>query len=400
MTAESIPLPKTTESRFQVQKVLPIVGGHFVHDVYTATIAPLLPVIIERLSLTLTQAGSLTAILQIPALLNPFIGYMADKVSLRYFVILTPAITATLVSSISFAPGYFAMAVLLFATGISVACFHAPSPAMIARVAGRKVGLGMSLYMAAGELSRTVGPLLAVWAVTAWTLDGFYRIVVLGWATSLVLYWRLRHTPANLGRPASLRGVMPVLRRLFIPIFFINIFRNFTNVSLTTYLPTYMKMGGASLLVAGGALSVLEMAGVVGALTSGTISDRVGRKIVLLVAIVSSAVMMPVFLNAEGWLLVPVLLALGFTTLSTAPVMLAMVQDHLPNNRAVGNGLFMFVSFLVRPISIMTIGVLGDHFGLQTAFYVSAVLSLMSIPAILALPNQPAQDGLSVSDTS
>ena len=100
MTTESIPLTKTAEEEFQTDKVLTITGGHFVNDLYTACVAPLLPVIIEKLSLTLTQAGSLTAIMQVPALLNPFIGYMADRVSLRYFIILAPAMTATLISSL------------------------------------------------------------------------------------------------------------------------------------------------------------------------------------------------------------------------------------------------------------------------------------------------------------
>ena len=70
---------------FQTRQILQIVGGHFIHDTYTAFVSPLLPLLIERLSLTLTQAGSLSVFLQLPALLNVFIGYMADKISLHYF---------------------------------------------------------------------------------------------------------------------------------------------------------------------------------------------------------------------------------------------------------------------------------------------------------------------------
>ena len=387
MTSQTLSIENSTpKNEFQASQVLPIAGAHFVHDVYTATLAPLLPVIIQRLSLSLTAAGSLTAILQLPAILNPFIGYMADKVSLRYFVILAPAVTATLMSSLSFANSYWAMALLLFITGISVACFHAPAPAMIARVAGKKVGLGMSLYMAAGELARTVGPLLAVWAVGLWTLDGFYRIVILGWATSLLLFWRLRSIPARMGTPPSIRAILPTLRSLFIPLILINLFRNFMLESMTTYLPTYMDSQGASLAVAGGALSILEFAGVAGAFTSGTVSDRIGRKLVMSISILFSAIIMFVFLNTSGWLLIPVLLVLGFTAFSTGPVMLAMVQDHMPENRALGNSLLMFITFLARPLSILAIGLIGDKFGLRTAFTIGAFISLLAIPAIVALP--------------
>jgi FSR family fosmidomycin resistance protein-like MFS transporter len=161
MTIKTVPLAHTNEDDFQTEQVLPIVGAHFVHDIYTAAVPVLLPALMAKLSLSLTLVGSLMAIMQLPALLNPFIGYLADKISLRYFVILAPAVTATLISSLGFASNYIAVAIILFATGVSVACFHAPAPAMIGRVAGKQVGKGMSFYMAAGELARTVGPLLA-----------------------------------------------------------------------------------------------------------------------------------------------------------------------------------------------------------------------------------------------
>lgn len=388
LTAEEVGQPEgaSTHEGMETGQVLTIVGGHFIHDVYTAFVAPLLPLIIEKLSLSLTLAGSLTAVLQLPGLLNPFIGYLADKVSLRYFVILAPAVTATLISSMGFAPSYFSLATILFVTGISVAAFHAPAPAMIAEISGKKVGLGMSLFMAGGELGRTVGPLLAVWAVSTWTLNGFYRIVVLGWAASLVLYIRLKNISARPARNGSARAVLPFLKTLFLPLMLITLFRNFMMASLSVYLPTFMSREGASLLAAGSALSIYELAGVAGALTSGTLSDRLGRKFVLLAASLSSAAVMLLFLNLHGWMQAAVLLALGFTNLSTTPVLLAIVQEHLPNNRAVGNGLYMSINFLMQLVTILGVGLLGDYYGLRNAFFWSAILSLLAIPAILALP--------------
>jgi len=386
MTTDTIPITEIQEERFESGNVLPIVGGHFINDIYTASIAPLLPVIIEKLSLSLTMAGSLMVFMQIAALLNPIIGYMADRVSLRYFVILTPAITATLISSISFADTYMAMALILLATGVSVAAFHAPAPAMIARVSGKQVGLGMSLYMAAGELARTLGPIIAVWAVSMWTLDGFYRLVVFGWIASAILFWRLRTVPARAERSGSLRELTPFLLRLYLPLAIILFFRNFMMASLTTYLPIYLNMGGASLWLSGIALSILEFAGVGGALLSGTLSDWAGRKTILFVATISSSLLLFVFLNIDGWLFVPVLLLLGFSIFSTSPVMLAIVQDQLPNHRAVGNGLFIFMSFAIRSAAIMTIGVVGDNLGLSTAYLWSAIIALGGIPAIFMLP--------------
>jgi FSR family fosmidomycin resistance protein-like MFS transporter len=394
-TAQSIPSTVSTpaDSRiasenFQTEQVVTISGGHFAHDIYTAFIPALLPVIIDKLSLSLTMAGSLTAVLQLPNVINPFIGYLADRVSLRYFVILAPAITATLVSSLGFANSYLALLVLFLLTGVSVAVFHAPAPAMIGRISGSKVGKGMSFFMAGGELARTAGPLIAVWAVGLWTLDGIYRLVVIGWGISIILYWRLRSIPARPNKNIGFRAALPAMRRLFIPIIALTIFRGFMVESLVTYLPVYMDQRGASLWIAGASLAILELAGVAGVLVSGTTSDKLGRKPVLLVATAAAALMMFLFVNAEGWVIVPILLALGFTSLASAPILLAMVQEQMPDHRALGNGIFMLITFVLRPVAILGVGMVGDRFGLTAAYTWSAAIFLLAIPAILALPGK------------
>jgi FSR family fosmidomycin resistance protein-like MFS transporter len=392
MTTQAVPITKTKKDGFKTSSVLTIMGGHFIHDVYTAFVAPLLPLIIEKLSLNLTQAGSLTAFLQFPAILNPFIGYLADKVSLRYFVILAPGITASLISILGLAQNYMILAIILFTTGISVAAFHAPAPAIISRLSGGQIGKGMSIFMAGGEMGRTLGPLLIVWVVSTWTLEEAYPIMLIGWAASLVLFLRLRKISAKSETPGKLRAIYPTLRTLFLPLLVITFFRMFQAASLTTYLPTFLNLEGANLWVAGASLSILELAGVGGALLSGTLSDRLGRIPVLLVMAASSFVVMLLFLNVEGFLQIPVLLALGFTALSPQPVYLALVQDHVPNNRAVGNGLYMSMNFLVRSLVVVLIGIAGDTFGLRNAFLGSAFLSLLTIPGILSLPNDQREN--------
>ncbi len=82
----------------------------------------------------------------------------------------------------------------------------------------------------------------------------------------------------------------------------------------------------------------------------------------------------------------PLLLGMGFLALSTTPVMLAMVQEQFPKNRAVANGVFMSIVFVLRPLGTLAIGALGDRYGLQTAFLWGALVSLLSLPAILLLP--------------
>ncbi|MCB9136069.1 MAG: MFS transporter, partial [Anaerolineales bacterium] len=286
LTETQTPTPET----FQTGQVLTVASGHFLHDTYSAFVAPLLPLLIEKLSLSLTLAGSLSSIMSLPSLITPFIGYLADKVSVRYFIILAPGVTATLMSFMGLANSYWALAILFLITGVSIAAFHAPAPALIARVSGRKVGRGMSIFMASGEMGRTVGPLVAVWAVSLWGLEGMYRLAIIGWVASGIFYWRFRDVPARAQKNVGFRELMPLAWRLFVSLFFITLSRDFLAVSLGLYLPTFMHEQGVSLWLAGAALSIYELAGVGGALFSGTVSDRFGRKSVLLVGFILSGI--------------------------------------------------------------------------------------------------------------
>ncbi|MBL7163729.1 MAG: MFS transporter [Anaerolineales bacterium] len=389
MTSTSLTTPATEkETTFKLGQVLTIVSGHFVHDTYSAFVAPLLPLIIERFMLSLAQATRLTAIMQLPSIINPFIGYAADKVNLRYFIIFAPAVTASLIGVMGLAPNYLSLAFLFLLVGLSAAAFHAPAPAMIARISGRRIGLGMSLFMAAGELGRTLGPIIAISAVAAWSLDGIYRLIVIGWASSFVLLWRFRMVSSkdHLKKPGHLRALLPSIRTFFLPLAFITLSRAFLTASITTLLPTFLKGEGATFAMAGISLAILEGAGVVGALLSGTISDHVGRKSSLLMLFSASALLLFAFLQAQGWLVIPVLLLLGFASLAPQPVLLALVQDQFPDNRATANGLYMSMSFLVRFFALILLGMAGDAWGLRMTFYGSAFISLIAIPAILALP--------------
>ena len=123
-------------TKFQTKEVLTIASGHFVHDIFTAFVPPLLPHIRKKLAIDYTAIGGLLIFIQIPSLIQPFIGHAADKISLRYLIIFAPAATATLCSLLGLANSYVLLAILLFVVGISTAVFHSPAPAMIGRIAG------------------------------------------------------------------------------------------------------------------------------------------------------------------------------------------------------------------------------------------------------------------------
>ncbi len=81
---------KPTSDPSSTEQIYVVSGGHLFHDLFTSFLPPILPTLIENLSLSLTSVGFITSIARIPSILNPFIGYFADKAGAKYFVILSP----------------------------------------------------------------------------------------------------------------------------------------------------------------------------------------------------------------------------------------------------------------------------------------------------------------------
>ena len=395
MDSKSAPQPDKIEvnraNGFQTGRILALSIAHFIHDVYSSFLSPLLPLLIEKLSLSLTQAGFLSTVMQIPALLNPTIGVWADRISARLFVILAPALTAVPMSLIGLAPSYGVLLLLLFITGISVSVFHVPAPVMIAQMSGGRKGRGMSYFMTGGELARSIGPLAAVAAVSLLGLEGFYPIMFFGLISSGWLYFKFRDLPVkhvDAGRNLSALETWRNLRYLLLPLTAILVTRGFMHASITAFLPTYIKMETGNLWLAGIALTLFESAGVAGVLTAGSMSDWFGRRQTLLTSLLGAPVCLFIFSSTGGWLRIIALMVTGFTLLSTTPVMLALVQEHARHSPAAANGLFMMISFIARSAVVVVVGFIADHIGLRTTYFISATIGLISIPFIMSLPKK------------
>jgi FSR family fosmidomycin resistance protein-like MFS transporter len=395
MVSEStLKTDKTTrgsDQDFQTGKILALSIGHFIHDVYSSFLSPLLPLLIEKLSMSLTQAGFLSTIMQIPALLNPYIGLMADRISVRYFVILAPALTAVPMSLIGMAPSYAVLLILLFIAGISVSVFHVPAPVMISELSAARKGRGMSFFMTGGELARSVGPLVAVAAVTVFGLEDFYPVMVFGLFSTGWLYFQFRMAPVkqvSSNRKLSILETWHNLSYVLLPLTAIMVTRGFMHASMTAFLPTYIKMETGNLWLAGFALTLFEVAGVAGVLTAGSISDWFGRRKTLLVSLLGAPLFLFIFTLSGGWLRVTALIATGFTLLSTTPVMLALVQENARQAPAAANGLFMMISFMARSAVVVVVGFIADRIGLNATYLISATMGLIGIPFVFVLPRR------------
>lgn len=382
---------KTDKTIFQSGNVILVSLAHLVHDIYSSFLAPLLPLLIEKLSLNYTMVGVLSLVQRLPSLLNPFVGLMADRIALRYLVITMPAITAVSMGLIGLAPNVVILGILLFTMGFSSMLFHVPAPVMVKKLSGNRIGRGMSVYMFGGEMARTLGPLIVVGAVTAWGLEGTWKLIPFGLLATFILYIKFRNVNISeefQGREKE-AGIWKSLNKMapfLIIITGITFFRSVTKSALTTFLPTYMNIDlGESLWMSGGALAILELAGAGGALLSGTISDRIGQRNTLLIITITTPVLMLLFVHLSSFWIIPVLVLIGISLFGSTPVLLAMIQDRANDRPAFFNSIYMLISFFASAALVIGIGAVADAIGLRNTYNICGWVAFGAVPFVLAL---------------
>jgi FSR family fosmidomycin resistance protein-like MFS transporter len=276
---------------------------------------------------------------------------------------------------------------LVFA-GLSVAAFHATAPVAIGYLAGNQLGRGMGFFMVGGELGRTLGPLVVVSTLAVMSLRWMAVLALVGIATSVVLHFRLRAVSLRSrgdGEQIPWRTAVRAMRSLMVILAALIAIRSMMMMSVTIFLPLFLTEEGSSIWLAGAALSIVEAAGIVGALAGGWASDHLGRRAVLVFGHIAAPTTLLLFLAADGWVRVALLPVIGITLLAIPPVFLALVQESFPETRALANGVFLSINFAIRSIAAVVFGAVGDAFGLSTAIFIAAVATFGGLPLLWLL---------------
>jgi len=375
------------KDEFQTRAVGAIAAAHATHDSFSAFLPPLLPAFVEKLSLNRAEAGLLTVFLQVPSILQPLFGRLGDRLDPRPVVVITPVITAIVMSLLGVAPGYAWMAVLLCIAGLSSAALHAVAPALAAHRSGRAVGRGMGFWMVGGEVGRTLGPLIIALSIRTVGLEGTPWLMLAGIIASALLARPILSIPWQPEEQTARRDAPPVLEIIhkMRPVAVIIIARAFLLAAVTTFLPLFLRESGLSLWVSGASLALVEAAGVAGALASGHFSDRFGRRTMIGFSLVGTPVLLVLLVLGpealRGWLLIP----LGISGLSFAPALMAAVQDAFPRDRGLANGMYQAMNFVCRSLVIVAVGALADRMSIGTAFLVCAGAPVICLPALAYL---------------
>jgi FSR family fosmidomycin resistance protein-like MFS transporter len=363
--------------------------GHAVDDFYPSFLAPLLPLFVETLGLSLASAGALATLQSLTtSLIQPLFGYFADRVRRPTLVAWAVLASAVFTSLWGLATSGPLLIFLIVLAGLSVALFHPVAGALAGQAATsaegrRRKGLVMSLFVTGGIVGYGVGPLTAVALVSRWGLPALALAVVPGILTAILLHRFAQSVPTS---PATSRRLasFPKVGGSLILLTFVVALRAVLAITMGTFLPLYLSQRGASLMLGGLAVSVFRVAGALGGLVGGPLSDRIGRKQVLFLSFALALPFLWGFFQTNGWVALGLLAAAGAVITSSAPVNVLIAQEAAPDNPGMASGLMMGFAWGLGGLAVTGVGWWGDRVGLPTAFSATVIVAAV-LAAVVTL---------------
>ena len=370
--------------------ILALTLVHFIGDFYNSFILPLLPVFIDKFSLTLAQAGLVTGLSRFLAfVVQPPVGYVADRHPSRIFALGGPLLVMVFIPLTGITP-YFWLLVLCVCLGsIGSSMFHPTTAGMVEPYAGRHFGLAMSIFGMGGTLAFAVGPMFISWLVGRYGLAATPYSMLLGVGVIIFLY---RAVPAPQASELNSQGFINSIREVFgsvwlsiVLILTVMILRAFVSQSFMTYLPVMIARKGYSLVSVGLLVSLFTLAGALSGLMAGHLSDRIGFKPLFICAHLLATPCMVATLYLPGNYLFWFAFLSGFFILATIPLGVALAQKLAPRGKSMASSLMMGLAYGMGGLLTPVTGKLADIFTIRPVIVVIAIIPVLTVVPIVYL---------------
>ena len=372
--------------------VLLMAGAHMMVDGYGNIYAPLLPLLIPKLHLTLAVAGTLTMLYQMAASVAQIgFGHLADRWRPRLLLTLGPVVSVLVLSLVGVAPTVPWLAATLIVGGLGAAAFHPPAAALAHRLGGDHPGLAMSVHITGGTLGFSLGPLMFAPAAQHFGLQWTPLLALPG---LLVIAFFIPRVPAVDLHPhdrGGFRALRPYARPLTL-LYVIVLLRTLTSLAFATFVPVMLTRRGMSVGEAGAIAAVYLFASGVGGFLGGPSADRFGARRVIAWSLVAATPFMVAAPLLSGWMFVVILALGGLFLQSTLPVNVTFGQSLAPVSAATVSSLMMGFAWGMGGLSVPFVGMLADRFGIERTLVGLAFIPLLAACCALPLPKNASDD--------
>ena len=368
--------------------------GHFFIDFYSNALGVFAPLLIDKLGISLTEAGFLGGVLSFSSsVTQPLYGYLSDRFRSPLFATLAPAVAGVFMASLGLAPSYGWLMALVFLGGAGIASFHpAGSSRAVVTLDSSRRQHAMAVFISSGTHGLACGPSVFSFLFDTVGLSRAWLAAIPGVITTLILLVFLPKSAAAAaaGKRSIEKFDLSELKPVWAPLtilYFCVFLRSLVQISFSALLPLYLhRERGFTLGEASHVLSFYLVAGALGGFIGAQMAHRFGGKRVIQISFLGSMPLLALFFFTTGWVSMAGLILGGLLLLFTIPVNVVMAQDLAPTQSGTVSALMMGASWgMAGLIGIPLDSWIGDHYTLHLALECLLVAPLLGFLLTLRL---------------
>ena len=286
--------PETAQgpTRSDRTMLVTVVLGHAIKHIFAAGFFILLPELKRDLALSNATIGAIsTSRMVAGGVVNLVAGFAADRLPHRWAAILgvSMAMVGVFYFLLGIAPNLGVIVVAGVLSSIAVTFWHPSAIGALARRFVNRRGLAISLHGAGGSIGEALGPLIAGALLIGLT----WRVILQGSVVpavgaGVVIWLLLRNLAVQRGGGMSVQVYLEALRvflgnrRLQVLLLLVSAF-SVAQGSLMTFIPIYLREDvGYTTFQTGLYTALAQGVGIISQPALGYLSDRYGRRAVLL----------------------------------------------------------------------------------------------------------------------
>ncbi len=361
-------------------------GAHFVNDIYTGFLNPIMPFIAAKLGFSMALATVLIAITQICSnLFQPIFGFFADNILKRFFIFWGLILVSTFIPLVAIAPNVVILTLFMILGCLGSSFFHPQSIGFVNFFSGTNCSISMGIFISLGSLGFAFGPLIASYITQTIGLEMLVYTSCLGLILAFGMFLFVPKLSISNSKPPQKEFFKSFKEILFNQqmsyLLLIAMMKSLVTNSSCILLPFLWKSMGHSPFYIGLALFLFVFTGSIGSFLSPRLEKIFGTKPVIYLSMWATLPMMLLFaLIYKSMPVISMILfsLIGFTTMLAQPVILVLAQKTLPDYKSIVAGFVNGFCWGVVAVVLSFIGIFAQKFGIMNVLLILAIFPVLA----------------------